>query len=148
MSMTSRERMLTALANGRPDRLPCQVHGWMDYYLNHNLGGMDWWQASERFGLDFAIYVEPEYEYAGADCDNWRVQHQELGVDGAGNARWADTITTPKGELHQAGAINEFTPWTTEVMVKTQRDFELWDEFCPVPVAVDLAPVRAQGSAR
>ena len=29
MSMTSRERMLTALANGRPDRLPCQVHGWM-----------------------------------------------------------------------------------------------------------------------
>ena len=143
MSMTSRERMLTALANGRPDRLPCQVHGWMDYYLNHNLGGMDWWQASERFGLDFAIYVEPEYEYAGADCDNWRVQHQELGVDGAGNARWADTITTPKGELHQAGAINEFTPWTTEVMVKTQRDFELWDEFCPVPVAVDLAPVRA-----
>ena len=27
MKMTSRERMLTALANGRPDRLPCQVHG-------------------------------------------------------------------------------------------------------------------------
>ena len=26
--------------------------------------------------------------------------------------------------------------------MKTQRDFELWDEFYPVPVAVDLAPVR------
>src|ERR1035438_8591574 len=106
MTMTSRERMLTALSNGRPDRLPCQVHGWMDYYLNHYLDGMDWWQACERFGLDFAIYVEPEYEYSDEDRDNWRVEHKELGVDGAGNARWAETITTPKGELHQAGAIN------------------------------------------
>ena len=26
--MTSRERMLIALSNGRPDRLPYQVHGW------------------------------------------------------------------------------------------------------------------------
>jgi len=43
--MTSRERMLTALNNGRPDRLPCQVHGWMPYYLQHYLNGMDWWQA-------------------------------------------------------------------------------------------------------
>lgn len=25
--------MLCALDNGRPDRLPCQVHSWMDYYL-------------------------------------------------------------------------------------------------------------------
>jgi len=59
MSMTSRERMLTALANGRPDRLPCQVHGWMDYYLNHNLGGMDWWQASERFGSISPFTLSP-----------------------------------------------------------------------------------------
>jgi dienelactone hydrolase len=30
--------MLTALNNGRPDRGPCQVHGWMSYYrLNHLL---------------------------------------------------------------------------------------------------------------
>lgn len=32
--MNSRERMLTALNNGRPDRLPGQVHGWMDYYFH------------------------------------------------------------------------------------------------------------------
>ncbi len=55
--MTSRERMLTALNNARPDRLPCQVHGWMPYYLQHYLGGMDWWQAYEKFDMDFAIYA-------------------------------------------------------------------------------------------
>ena len=59
MAMTSRERMLTALSNGRPDRLPCQVHGWIQYYLDHYLGGMDWYQAYARFGMDYAIYVSP-----------------------------------------------------------------------------------------
>ena len=55
MGMTSRERMLTSLANERPDRLPCQVHSWMPYYLQNYLGQMDQWQAFERFGMDYAI---------------------------------------------------------------------------------------------
>jgi uroporphyrinogen-III decarboxylase len=61
--MTSRERMLTALNNGRPDCLPCQVHGWMGYYLKNYLGGMDQWAAFEKFGMDFAIYVSPDYKF-------------------------------------------------------------------------------------
>ena len=39
--MTGRERFLTALKNGKPDRLPCQVHSWMVYYLHTYLKGMD-----------------------------------------------------------------------------------------------------------
>ena len=31
--MTGRERFLAAIHNQKPDRLPCQVHGWMWYYL-------------------------------------------------------------------------------------------------------------------
>jgi len=29
--MDSRERLLTAIHNHKPDRLPCQVHSWMQY---------------------------------------------------------------------------------------------------------------------
>jgi len=47
--MTSRERMLTALDNERPDRLPCQVHGWMGYYLRRYLDGMDWYPSVRLF---------------------------------------------------------------------------------------------------
>ena len=141
--MNSRERMLTALNNGRPDRLPCQVHGWMDYYLHTYLGGMDWWQAYERFGMDFAIYVEPVYFYADKDRAAWDVQRVDLGLDEDGNARWIETIRTPKGELHHAGASNEITAWETEFLIKSQRDFGLWDEFYPLPIGVDLTPVRA-----
>jgi len=134
--------MLTALENGRPDRLPCQVHGWMGYYLKHYLGGMDQWQAFERFGMDYAIYVSPRYEYDARDCGRWVPRREDLGADADGNRRWAETITTPKGVLRHAGAVNEITGWTTEPLIKTAADFELWDEFCPVPVRADAAPVR------
>jgi len=142
MSMTSRERMLIALGNGRPDRLPCQVHGWMEYYLKQYLGGMDWYQAYERFGMDYAIYVSPGYRYAEKDLANWQVERTDLGVDDDGNRRWAETISTPKGTLRHTGVQNEITGWETEVLIKTERDFEIWNAFCPVPVAADFTAIR------
>ncbi len=140
--MNSRERMLTALNNGRPDRLPCQVHGWMDYYLKRYLGGMDWWQAYEKFDMDFAIYVSPRYTYSDRDLARWRVERKELGVDADGNHRWEETITTPGGTLHHAGAWNEITPWETEYLIKTEDDFKLWNAYVPAPTGIDFAPVR------
>ncbi len=143
MPMTSRERMLTALNNGRPDRLPCQVHGWMDYYLKTALGGKDWWQANEQFGFDFAMYVSPRYQYAPKDQANWRIQRTDLGTDAEGNSHWVEVITTPKGQLRHAGSVNPITPWTTEYLIKSERDFALWDEYYPLPQSVDLSPVQA-----
>ncbi|MBN1807741.1 MAG: hypothetical protein JW909_01650 [Planctomycetes bacterium] len=140
--MTSRERMMIALENGRPDRLPCQVHGWMQYYLDNYLGGMDSWQAYEKFGMDFAIYVSPSYTYDDGGMAAWKRAWTDLGVNEHGDRMWEETITTPKGVLHHAGASNDITGWETEVLVKNERDFDLWNEFCPVPTAVDLSPVR------
>lgn len=140
--MTSRERMLTALNNGRPDRLPCQVHGWMNYYLQHYLGGMDWWQAYARFGLDYALYVSPRNIYADGDLANWRRERRDLGTDADGTHAWSETIHTPKGDLHSAGAWNAITGWETEHVIKSVRDFELWNAFYPVPVAVDFTALR------
>ncbi len=139
MSMTSRERLLTALDNGRPDRMPCQVHGWMTYYLNHYLDGADWYQANDRFGLDHAIYVPPTYLYDPADEARWQVDRSELPADADGNHRWEVTITTPDGPLHFAGAYNEITGWETEHLVKTREDFELWERYWPRPVGVDVS---------
>ncbi len=140
--MTSRERMLTALCNGRPDRLPCQVHGWMGYYLNRYLGGCDWYQANERFGMDFALYVSPQYRYEERDLANWQVERRDRGVDASGNHGWESTITTPGGTLHFAGAYNEITGWTTEDLIKNERDFEVWNTYCPQPAGVEFAAIR------
>lgn len=140
--MTSRERMLTALNNGRPDRLPCQVHGWMDYYLKHYLGGLDWWQAYEKFDMDYAIYVSPDYVYDEKDLAKWECRRVDLGVDEEGNHGWDETIVTPKGTLHHAGEWNEVTGWETEPLIKNEGDFALWNEFVPLPVAADFTRLK------
>jgi len=135
--------MLTALANKRPDRLPCQVHGWMDYYLKKYLGGIDWYQANERFGMDQAIYVSPVYRYDDRDLAKWEKRRRDLGTSTDGVHRWEEAITTPGGTLHHAGEWNQITGWETEPLVKNEADFELWDKYLPVPVGADLRDIRA-----
>jgi uroporphyrinogen decarboxylase len=141
--MTSRERMMIALENGRPDRLPCQVHGWMQYYLDTYLGGIDWYQAYEKFDMDYAIYVSPTYTYDEQSLANWQVNRVDLGVDDTGARLWRETIVTPEGELHHAGAQNQFTGWETEHLIKSERDFELFIKYEPVPIAADLSFLHA-----
>jgi uroporphyrinogen decarboxylase len=141
--LTSRERLLKALSRGRPDHLPCQVHSWMAYYLKTYLGGVDQFAAYEHFkGMDWVIYAGPDYTYNQADYKNWQVTHTDLGDDGKGNLCWRETITTPQGDLTRAGAQNQFTSWETEHIIKTERDFELWDKFVPLPQSVDWTPIR------
>ncbi len=68
--MTSRERMLSAHENGRPDRLPCQVHGWMPYYLKKYLGGMDEPQTLHHILeaiVKKTLHVTEMWEHTAAD---------------------------------------------------------------------------------
>ncbi len=131
--MTSRERLLTALNNGTPDHLPCQVHGWMDYYLKTYLGGCDQYGAYEHFpGMDWVIYDGPHFIYSPEALSQWQVTVRDLGP-----GIKQEIIQTPEGILSQTIERNEFTPWTTEYIIKDEHDFALWEKYVPVPVAVD-----------
>lgn len=136
--MTSRDRMLIALDNGRPDRLPCQVHGWMEYYLKNYAGTMDWMEANDRFGFDHALYVSPDYVYADRDLANWRTTVKDLGVLDDGYSHSVETIETPEGTLSVHRACNAFTPWDVEPLVKNWDDFRLWAKWRPIPVRADF----------
>ena len=140
--MTSRERLMIALENGRPDRLPCQVHGWMDFYLDTYLDGVDWYTANDRFGIDHAIYVSPRYIYDEKDLANWRTKTRDLGKDASGNDGWEEIITTPKGKLYHTGLKNAITGWEVEYLIKSEADFEIWNTYTPVPVDVDFTPIQ------
>ncbi len=140
--MTSRERMLAALANERPDRLPCQVHGWMTHYLNHYLGGMDWWQAYERFGMDYAIYVSPRYRYDDADLARWVTRTVNCGTNEDGNRLDLIEIATPGGTLTKRTVTSEITVYDSEHLLKSDRDIELFLTYYPVPAGVDFTPIR------
>jgi len=140
--MTGRERFLCAINNQKPDRLPCQVHGWMDYYLKTYLHGMDQYQAYAHFGMDPFVYVAPIYEFDPGDQANWQVVRTDLGTDADGQHQWITEITTPAGTLTSRQAANQFTTWTTEYLIKSERDFEIWNRYVPVPTRCDWSPVR------
>ena len=118
MIMSSRERLLIALNNGRPDRLPCQVHGWMEYYLDHYLHTKDWIEANERFGFDQALYISPSYIISDRDLDHWRLEKNDLGIHTDGYYHWDEKITTPDGCLTVHKAANDFTVW----IISTRRN--------------------------
>jgi uroporphyrinogen-III decarboxylase len=111
------------------------------------MGGIDWYQAYERLGMDYAMYVSPDYTYAESDLAKWQTDRRDLGVDAQGAQCWAETITTPKGTLHHAGAWCDndtiATAWTTEHLIKNEADFELWDRFSPIPIAANFDKIQA-----
>jgi len=138
-TMTSRERLLTVLDNGTPDHLPCQVHGWMDYYLATYLEGRDQYEAYASFpGMDWVIYEGPRFVYSDEALAQWQIERRALGPQIT-----QEIITTPEGTLSQTIERNEFTSWTTEYIIKNERDFALWEAYVPVPIAVDWSPILA-----
>ncbi|MDH7567981.1 MAG: uroporphyrinogen decarboxylase family protein [Armatimonadota bacterium] len=141
-AMSGRDRFLCALNNEKPDRLPCQVHNWMAYYLKTYLGGVDQYGAYERFGMDPVIYTAPRYLYDERDLANWRRETVELGTNSSGHREWALRITTPGGVLTTRYAANAFTSWVTEPLIKGEVDFDIWNRYVPVPTEVDWTPVR------
>ena len=141
--MTGRERFLTALHNGKPDRLPCQVHSWMDLYRNTYLGGCDQFAAYEYFGMDPVIYLNPKPVYAPDAFRNWQVTHEELGVDTSGNRVRRETVTTPDGVLVTEFARNQYTEWVTRLPIQSDEDFEIWDRYVPLPSGMDWSEIRA-----
>ena len=97
MTMTSKQRMLTALDGGIPDRLPVTTHFLMPQFLNDCMGGMAEDEFFDTCGWDPITYTTPHRpdpargEYYDPDqgepgflesrriaTDNWRVRREPL----------------------------------------------------------------------
>ena len=105
----------------------------MQYYLDTYLNGMDSYQACARFGLDYAIYVSPDYVFDEADLAMWQVERRDLGLDNGGNRLWEETITTPSGVLHHKGALNCFTGWETSLSLRRKAISRFEQSSVPSP---------------
>lgn len=149
--MNSRERLLTALAGGQPDRLPVTTHHLMPWFLDTYLDGMSEAAFFDRFGLDpirWAFDQRPDesrgeywsaprekrgegYESAGARwivSDDWRIEEKD--VPGAANTVRYDMIT-PGGTLSMVLEHGPQTDWVLERPVKEKRDIDLLRRYAP-----------------
>jgi uroporphyrinogen decarboxylase len=149
--MTSRERLLFALAGGQPDRLPVTTHHLMPWFLNTYLGGISEAEFFHRFGLDpirwaFDLTADESrgecwsgererrgegYESSGSRwivSDEWRIEEKE--VPGAARATRYDMVT-PGGILSMVLENGPQTDWVVERPLKEKRQIELLQRYAP-----------------
>ncbi len=158
--MTSKERLVTALDNKIPDRLPATTHHVMPYFTEKYMDGISADQFFDSFGLDAIRWVVPvtadpdRGEYEDPDqgdpgflqvkrifSDNWRLEIEELEDDRYLSRR--QTIRTPKGNLTAVTQANSYTEWVAEHLIKEKKDIEIVAEYQTFPVCNVEAVNRA-----
>ncbi len=149
--MTSRERLLTALDRGRPDRLPVTTHHLMPWFLNTYLEGASEADFFRRFGMDpirWAFDQAPDEgrgEYWSAQeekrgdgygpeetrwivSDDWQVEAVALP---GGNQATRYDIVTPGGTLSMVLEHGPQTDWVVERPLKRKADLEIFRRYAP-----------------
>lgn len=145
--MTSKDRLMSALNRGKPDRLPVTVHQWQQYHLMATMGGMDDLAANRAVGFDAQIqYFESMDQFWLADADftkfksaEWRDDAVVVSSDPEHRVVHHD-ISTPRGRLTYKTEGDRKTTWITEYLIKRDEDIDLIRDFMPVP-RLDPAPV-------
>lgn len=140
--MTSRERLLAALAGECPDRLPATTHHLMPYFLETCMDGASEDEFFRRFDLDpiqWAYDLRPDEsrnEYWSTDAsdpsrrfiasDDWHIEATAL----PGSAVRYDVVT-PGGTLSMVLERGPQTDWVLERPVKEKHQIELIERFAP-----------------
>jgi uroporphyrinogen-III decarboxylase len=128
--MTPRERMLTALEGGIPDRLPATLHQWQPYHLQRYMDGMSDLQAFRTVGLDAAITLQEAY--VDQPDANWLTE-QSAYQEESGFWITCIQVTTPEGMLTMRQESSAQTAWTVEPLIKHPEDMLLIKKYLPIP---------------
>jgi hypothetical protein len=153
--MTPRERLLTALRGGQPDRLPMTLRMWkfLRKYYPATLDPIaKTLRASEEFGTDIWYYVQPMdlpcFSPVGTpwrDDIEVRIRHEAID----GRNRWERTIHTPEGDLtdiKQALIVKEGSgsgPEIVQPLLKDlRRDLPLLQYMHADPDKMDFSHAR------
>ena len=141
--MNSKERLLTALRKGKPDRLPATVHQWQDYHLDTYLGGISDLEAFKQVGLDAQIqYFQDMGQFWLADVDSSQVQHVRLARRGGSHrsstptiAVSHHTITRPRARSPTRPRATARRPGSPNTSSSTTTTSSSSSKYMPVPAA-------------
>lgn len=148
--MNSKQRLLTAIQRGIPDRLPVTHHFVMPYFLNKYMNGISVDEYFNQIGIDPILwtishrpdtakgeYYDPNQGEPGflesrrIVSDNWRIESEEIYDPNYKTTRYK--FITPKGALTMILQANDYTAWVAEHLIKEKKDIDLIDEFATHP---------------
>lgn len=130
--MNSKERLLTALDGGCPDRLPATTHHVMEYFLNTYMEGCSIQHFFDSMGLD-AIHWVDDYQYTSQQKENWRIEGEIVPGQDYDTIRYY--IHTPVKTLTTVLQSNCYTTWVAEHLLKEKQDIEVLERYMPSPYA-------------
>jgi hypothetical protein len=151
MTMTPKQRLLTALQRGKPDRLPVTTHHLMQYFLDKYMAGISRQEFFEHFDLNAVTwpvlhkpdparrdYFDPLQGAPGflearrIWSDQWRTESEDVLAEPGKTTRYR--FVTPQGTLSMVTQSNEHTTWVTEHLIKSKRDIDLIGAYATSPV--------------
>lgn len=148
--LTSKQRLIKAIKNEVPDRLPVTTHHVMPYYLNTYMDGCSSREFFDHFDFDAITWAFPlkpnenrgEYFDIPSEknssstplifSDKWRIEQEPISDPQYNTNRY--NIVTPKGTLTTVLQSNEYTSWVTEHLIKEKKDIDLIGEFVTTPL--------------
>jgi hypothetical protein len=148
--MTPKERLLTAIGGGKPDRMPASIHQWQGFHLNTFMGGITDLEAFRQVGLDAQIqYFQDMGQFWLVDTDfskfntkDW-IDIPEIIRDDPDDRLVNHTVVTPGGSMTYKTAGNLKTTWINEYLIKRDEDIQLIRKYMPVPV-LQLDPIASR----
>jgi uroporphyrinogen-III decarboxylase len=146
-TMTSKERLMTAINRGKPDRLPVTIHQWQGYHLEEYMGGLTDLEACKKVGFDAQIqYFQDMGQFWLVDADmtkfntsDWK-DIPDIIRDDPDDRIVHHTIETPGGVLTYKTAGDRKTTWITEYLIKQDDDITIIKKYMPVP-QLNLEPI-------
>jgi hypothetical protein len=143
MTWTSRQRLLTALDRGVPDRLPVTTHHLMPSFLR-KAGFSTELEFFDRFGLDAVRWTTPLRRPLEAGGPGWRLEREEVPDPAYPTTRFR--FVTTRGTLTMLLQDDGRTTWVRERLLKEKRDLDLLSAITLEPTC-DLAAVASEAAA-
>ena len=151
MTMTPKDRLLTAIQHKQPDRLPVTSHHLMQYFLDTYMSGISNQEFFRHFGLDAITwqvlhkadltkgdYFDPLQGAPGflearrIWSKDWRTESEDVPGQECKTTRYR--FVTPKGNLTMVTQSNEHTTWVSEYLIKQKQDIDLIGEYVTCPL--------------
>ena len=148
--MTPKQRLLTAIHRGVPDRLPATTHHVMAYFREKYLDARSIPEFFDEFGLDAITWTVPhlpdpakgEYpdpvqnepgllESRRVASPQWHVEFQD--VPGRDRKTTRYRFVTPKGELSMVIEEDRYSAWVAEPLIKEKGDIDLIGAYATAP---------------
>ncbi len=163
MSMTAKQRFLTALRREKPDRLPVANHFVMPSFLKNHMNDISVDEFFDTTGVDPILWTishkgdpskgeffdplqkEPGFlESRRISSDHWRIVPQE--IPGQNYPTTQYSFITPEKTLTMSLQSNEHTSWVTEHLIKEKSDIEIIAKYATQPVC-DVQEINRQAAA-